>query len=402
MSGGLPWQRAAQGAHLLDDDGRPRPTIFEELTELARLHGAINLGQGFPDADGPQELRDIARGHVADGLNQYAPGRGLPVLRQAVAAHQQRFYGLTPDPDDEVLVTTGATEAIAACILGLVSPGDEVVTLEPFYDSYGALLSMAGAVHKTIPLRWPDFQPRAEDIAAAITPGTRMVFLNTPHNPTGTVLATEALALIASAAERAGAVIVSDEVYEHLVFDGSHVPVATLPGAWDRTLTIGSAGETFSLTGWKVGWITGPRDLVAAVRTVKQFLSYSSGGPFQAAVAHGLGYPDAFFAAVASDLASKRELLASALTDVGFRVNAPAAGYFLMADAADLGVDDAVALARELPSTTGVAAVPVGVFALPGNAGSYASLLRFAFCKHRDVLTAAGRALSEHGVLRAT
>ncbi|MGJ9402590.1 aminotransferase class I/II-fold pyridoxal phosphate-dependent enzyme [Arthrobacter sp. KK5.5] len=395
-----PWERAAIGANLMGGDGRPRATIFEELTELAQRHGAINLGQGFPDSDGPAELLEIAQRGIASGLNQYAPGRGLPVLREAIAAHQDRFYGLDVDPDTEVLVTTGATEGIAACILGLVGPGDVVVTLEPFYDSYGALLGMAGAIHRTIPLLWPDFQPRPEDIAAAIGPDTRMVFLNTPHNPTGTVLGADALRLIVEAAERVGAVIVSDEVYEHLAFGATHVPVASIPGARGRTLTIGSAGKTFSLTGWKVGWITGPRELVAAVRTVKQFLSYSSGGPFQAAIAHGLGYERSYFDGVAAELGAKKRLLADALTEAGYRVNTPEAGYFLIADASPLGVGDAVPLARALPQQCGVAAIPVGAFVLPGHVAPYGSMLRFAFCKRREVLSAAASALKDWGSRR--
>ncbi|GAA3693264.1 aminotransferase class I/II-fold pyridoxal phosphate-dependent enzyme [Zhihengliuella alba] len=374
------------------------PTVFEELTALANRHSAINLGQGFPDSDGPGELRAVAQEAIGlgideGGLNQYAPGTGLPEFRVAVSEHHRRFYGRELDPESEVLATTGATEGIAAAILALVSPGDRVVTLSPFYDSYAAMIGLAGGSHATIPLRWPDFQPRVEDIAAAIAPGTRLVVVNTPHNPTGSVVATEALEAIVRRCREVGARILSDEVYEHLVFEGAHVPVASLPGAGAITLTAGSAGKSFSLTGWKVGWLTGPPELITAARAVKQFLTYSSGGPFQRAVARGLGFDRQFFLAGAARLQEQSRCLGDALTSIGFEVNRPAAGYFLIADARPLGVADARELAYRLPESLGVAAIPVTAFVHPGAREDYASLLRFAFCKRPDVLAEAAERL---------
>ncbi|MBG6083529.1 aminotransferase class I/II-fold pyridoxal phosphate-dependent enzyme [Zhihengliuella flava] len=396
----LPWQGAARGAHLLDPSGAVRPTVFEELTGLAQVHDAINLGQGFPDTDGPEELRRIAADAVVrdlsdGGLNQYAPGAGLPSLRQAVADHQHRWYGQRLDPAHNVLVTTGATEGIAASLLAVVSAGDRVVTFSPYYDSYAAMLGLVGAEHASIPLRWPDFQPTPEDIAAAITPETRAVLLNTPHNPTGTVFSRETLQQIVDAAAAADAIIISDEVYEHLVFEAEHVPVASVPGAAERTLTLGSAGKSFSLTGWKVGWVTGPAELITGVRAVKQFMSYSSGGPFQAAIATGLGYDDDYFRAGATRLAAGRDILADALRGVGLAVNRPAAGYFLIADAAPLGVHDARELAYRMTSDLGVAAIPVSAFVDPQEVSEYRSQLRFAFCKRPDVLAAAAARLAD-------
>ena len=391
-SGTAPWTRAALGANLLGSDGRLGITIFEEVTALAQEHGAINLGQGFPDEDGPQEILDAARSAIADGANQYAPGQGLPVLRSAIAAHQERFYGLTVDPQTEVIVSTGATESIAATILAFAGPGDEVLTFEPFYDSYGAVIGLSGATHTTAPLRAPDFQPDAASLEAAFSERTRIVVVNNPHNPTGSVFTRAALELIVRLAERHGAIIVTDEVYEHLTFGVPHIPVATLPGAADRTLTISSAGKTFSVTGWKVGWLSGPAELVAQVRTVKTFLTYTSGTPFQGAVALGLGLPDAFFTSAAATLRRKRDLLGEGLRAAGFDVFEPEGTFFTTVDAAPLGVEDATDLARRLPSLIGVAAIPVAMFCHEEGAERTRSLLRFAFCKRFDVI--------EEGALR--
>jgi len=393
-----PWRRAAAGANLLGADGVSKPTVFEELTALANRHGAINLGQGFPDTDGPEHLKEIAAASIRagfddGGLNQYAPGLGLPALRAAIAEHQRRFYGHELDPARNILVTTGATEGIAAAILALVSPGERVVTLSPFYDSYAAMIGLAGAEHVTVPLTWPDFVPDDADLDAAITAGTRLVVLNTPHNPTGTALSRATLERIVARAGEVGALILSDEVYEHLVFDGPHLPVASIPGAAERTLTLGSAGKTFSLTGWKVGWVTGPAELVTAVRSVKQFLTYSSGGPFQAAVAEGLRYDDSFFRTQAARLRAGRDVLVAALRAAGLAVSTPAAGYFAIADVAPLGFDDAAALAYRLPAELGVGAIPVSAFVRPHEAERYRSLLRFAFCKREPVLNEAAARL---------
>ncbi|THJ64986.1 aminotransferase class I/II-fold pyridoxal phosphate-dependent enzyme [Arthrobacter echini] len=381
-----PWARTALGANLLGDDGRLGLTIFEEVTALAQKHSAINLGQGFPDEDGPREILDAARAAIASGANQYAPGQGLAVLRDAVAAHQRRFYDLEVDPRTEVIVTTGATEAIAASVLAFAGPGDEVLTFEPFYDSYGATIGLSGATHTTAPLQAPDFQPDAETLEAAFSERTRLVIVNNPHNPTGSVISRESLELIVRLAERYGALIVTDEVYEHLVFEAQHIPVATLPGAKERTLTISSAGKTFSVTGWKVGWLSGPAELVSQIRTVKTFLTYTSGTPFQGAVALGLGLPDEFFTVAAATLRRKRDLLGEGLRAAGFEVFTPKGTFFTVADAAPLGFDDATDLARRLPGLIGVAAIPVAVFCHDDGAERTRSLLRFAFCKQFDVI----------------
>lgn len=380
------------GANLLSPAGDLGVTIFEEMTILAVSTGAINLGQGFPDEDGPVEIKDAAQAAIAAGANQYAPGKGVAALREAVSAHQQRFYGLDPDPDNEVLVTTGATEAIAAALLAFVQPGDEVLTFEPFYDSYGAIIGMSGAKHVTAPLLAPDFLPDLETLEEAFSSRTKIVLLNNPHNPTGAVFPQSVLARIVELAVKYDAVILSDEVYEHLTFGVPHIPVTTLPGAAERTITISSAGKTFSFTGWKIGWLTGPAHLVAAVRTVKQFLTYSSGTPFQGAIAVGLGLPDAFYQGIANTLRQKRDILAEGLRAAGFGVFNPSGTYFINVDTAPLGIRDSVDLARRLPGLVGVAAIPVPVFCHPEGAERTRSLLRFAFCKKIHVLEeAAGR-----------
>lgn len=395
-----PWQRTALGANLLSPGGGLGVTIFEEMTTLAAKTGAINLGQGFPDEDGPLEIREAARAAIAAGANQYAPGKGLPELREAVAVHQERFYGLTPDPETEVIVTTGATEGIAAALLAFCRPGDEVLTLEPFYDSYGAVIGLSGATHVTAPLLAPDFMPDMAALEAAFSERTRVVLLNNPHNPTGAVFPRHVLQRVVDLAEKHGSIIVSDEVYEHLTFGATHIPVATLPGAAARTLTISSAGKTFSLTGWKIGWLSGPAELVAAVRTVKQFLTYSSGTPFQAAIAAGLALPDAFYDGVAATLARKRDILGQGLRAAGFDVFSPQGTYFINVDTAPLGISDAVDLARRLPALVGVAAIPVPVFCHEDGARRTRSLLRFAFCKKVEVLEeAAGRLAALGGKL---
>jgi N-succinyldiaminopimelate aminotransferase len=390
-----PWQRAATGANLLSPGGELGVTIFEEMTTLAVSTGSINLGQGFPDEDGPAEIKAAAQAAIASGANQYAPGKGVPALREAIAAHQSRFYGLNPDPETEVLVTTGATEAIAATLLAFIQPGDEVLTFEPFYDSYGAIIGMAGAKHVTAPLLAPDFMPDLTALENAFSSRTKMVLLNNPHNPTGAVFPEHVLARIVELAAKYQAIIVSDEVYEHLTFGVAHIPITSLPGAAERTITISSAGKTFSFTGWKIGWLTGPANLVAAVRTVKQFLTYSSGTPFQSAIAVGLALPDEFYTGIASALRHKRDILADGLRAAGFGVYNPSGTYFINVDTAPLGIRDSVDLARRLPELVGVAAIPVPVFCHPEGAERTRSLLRFAFCKKTEVLEeAAGRLAS--------
>ncbi|AZZ54611.1 aminotransferase class I/II-fold pyridoxal phosphate-dependent enzyme [Rathayibacter iranicus] len=380
------WSRAAAGAGLLGPSGEVATTVFSEMSALAQRTGAVNLGQGFPDEDGPREVLEAAQAAIASGVNQYPPGPGFPVLREAIATHQRRFYGLELDPDGDVLVTTGATEALAATLLALLEPGDEVVTFTPHYDAYGALIALAGGVHRTVRLRGPSFTVDHDELAAAVTDRTRIILVNDPHNPTGAVLSADTRHEIVRLAERHDAVIVTDEVYEHLRFDTPHVPLATLPGAFERTLSISSAGKTFSTTGWKIGWIGGPRELVTAVLAVKQFLTYVSGAPFQGAVALGLRMPDSFFTGIAATLAQKRDLLSAGLAAAGFGVAPSSSGYFVVADAAPLGFADGVALCRELPRLAGVVAVPVSAFCRPEDAAPYRSLVRFAFCKRFEVL----------------
>ncbi len=389
-----PWQRTAAGANLLGPAGQLGVTIFEEMTSLAVQTGAINLGQGFPDEDGPAEIKALAMAAIEAGANQYAPGKGILELREAVAAHQERFYGLSPDPQTEVIVTTGATEAIAAALLAFVGPGDEVLTFEPFYDSYGAVIGLSGATHTTAPLVAPDFFPDLAALEAAFSGRTRVVLLNNPHNPTGAVFPRGILQRVVELARKHDCLIITDEVYEHLTFGATHIPVSSLPGAADRTITISSAGKTFSFTGWKVGWLTGPGHLVAAVRTVKQFLTYSSGTPFQAAIAAGLGLPDEFYDGISATLQMKRDILSDGLRAAGFGVFTPQGTYFVNVDTAPLGIADSVDLARRLPALVGVAAIPVPVFCHPEGAERTRSLLRFAFCKRVEVLEEAAARLA--------
>ncbi len=375
---------------------RMRPhtsTIFAEMSALALRTGAINLGQGFPDTDGPPSLLADAAANIQGGINQYPPGVGVPELRSAVAEHQRRFYGLDVDPD-AVLVTTGATEAIASAVLALCEPGDEVVTFQPYYDSYAATIALAGAELRAVPLRPPTFGFDPDELRAAFSHRTRIVLVNTPHNPTGTVFDREQLTLIGELAAEHGAVVVTDEVYEHMVFDGrAHVPMATLPGMAERTLTISSAGKTFSVTGWKIGWVHGPGELVAAVRAAKQFLTYVSGAPFQPAIAAALGLPDSFYRGLADDLQRKRDLLSTGLRDAGFTVFDTAGTYFVVTDVSALGVDGGAEFCWSLPERIGVAAVPVSVFCADPELGR--SLVRFAFCKRDDVLKEAVSRLAE-------
>jgi N-succinyldiaminopimelate aminotransferase len=384
------WQRTARGAMLLGGNGQLRPSIFAEMSALAVSTGAINLGQGFPDEDGPPEVLEAAQKAIRDGVNQYPPGRGMPVLLEAIAEHQHRFYDLQFDPGTEVLVTAGATEALAATILALTSEGDEIVTFEPFYDAYAAVIALSGARHVTVPLRAPDFQPDLDDLRAAITNHTRLIIVNDPHNPTGSVLPRETLELIVELATEHRALIVTDEVYEHLTFGFPHIPIATLPGARERTISISSGGKSFNTTGWKVGWITAPAELLNAILAVKQFLTYVNGAPFQPAIAVGLGLPDAYFRHAAGVLQGKRDLLAAGLERVGFRVTHPQGGYFALADAAPLGFPDAAALCRKLPALAGVVAVPVSAFVHDEHASDYASLVRFAYCKKMESIERAG------------
>ena len=393
LSGG--WRRAARGAGLLADDGTVSASIFAEMSALAAATGAINLGQGFPDEDGPPAVLEAARQAISDGVNQYPPGRGLPLLREAIARHQQRFYGIELDPEREVLVTAGATEALAATILALVEPGDEVVTFEPFYDAYGALIALAGARHRTVALRAPDYQPDPDDLRAVMNDATRLIIVNDPHNPTGAVFSTDTRRLIVELAHRHNALIVTDEVYEHLIFEAAHQPLSTLLGAWERTVTVSSGGKTFNTTGWKVGWLSGPAELVTAILAVKQFLTYVNGAPFQPAMAVGLDLPDEYFRAAAAGLRRKRDVLSAGLVQAGFTVSSPQGGYFLIADASGLGYADGAEFCRALPALAGIVAIPLTAFCTPERRFEYAPFVRFAFCKTEPLLERAAAALAD-------
>lgn len=362
-------------------------TIFAEMTELAVRHDAVNLGQGFPDFDGPAGMLEVARQSIADGLNQYPPGRGMPVLRRAIADDRERRYGIRYDPDSQVLVTVGATEAISAALLGLVEPGQEVVLIEPYYDSYAAAVALAGARRRTARLvaDGAGFALDLDSLRAAITAETRMLVVNTPHNPTGAVLGREDLAAIAEIACEHDLLVLTDEVYEHLVYDGAeYVSLSTLPGMFERTVVVSSAAKTFSVTGWKTGWALGPANLIDGVLAAKQFLTFVAGGPFQPAVAHALNNELGWVAEQRAALSDKRLRLSAALAETGFGVKASGGGYFVCADITPLGASDGLAFCRELPKRLGVAAVPVSVFA--DDRASWDHLIRFTFCKRDETL----------------
>jgi N-succinyldiaminopimelate aminotransferase len=370
-------------------------SIFGVMSARAVATNSINLGQGFPDVDGPQIIAQAAADAVLTGQgNQYPPAIGIPELRQAVARHQKRYYGLDYDPDAEVLITAGATEAIAAALLALLEPGDEVIAFEPYYDSYVANIAMAGAVRVPLTLRAPGFRPNLAELESLITSKTRLLMLNSPHNPTGLVLnraETEAIARIAIDNDL---LVIADEAYEHLTFDKQHIPFATMDGMRGRVVSIGSAGKTFSFTGWKVGWATGTPDLISAVRTTKQFLTYVSGGPFQYAVAQALDtLPESYYADMAADLKAKRDLMAEGLRDIGFAVYEPDGTYFITADIAPLGETDAMDFCATLPDRAGVVAIPSAVF-YDDHPEEGRTLVRFAFCKRPELLKEALTRLS--------
>ena len=388
---------AARSANPLVRRLRPdTTTIFAEMSALAVATGSINLGQGFPDTDGPASVLAAARQAIADGVNQYPPGPGIAELRQAIAErrladHDQRF-----DPDGEVLVTVGATEALAAAVLGLCEPGDEVLMLEPHYDSYPPIVAMAGGTHRSVPLR-PDGSGRfaldVRELADAVGPRTRLLLLNSPHNPTGTVLSRDELAGIAEVAVARDLIVITDEVYEYLVFDGvRHLPLGTFPGMAERTVTISSAGKTFNTTGWKIGWACGPAPLIAAVRAAKQFLTYVGGAPFQPAIAHGLRTEMPWVAGLRDSLQGKRDRLCAGLSGAGFGVYRPQGTYFVMADIRPLGSDDGMQFCLDLPARAGVVAVPDEVFHDDPRDGK--PFVRFAFCKRDEVIDAAVQRLT--------
>lgn len=361
-------------------------TIFAEMSALATSTGAVNLGQGFPDTDGPREVLDGAREAILTGYNQYPPGPGYPVLRHAIAEHQQRFWGLEYDPDSEIFVTTGCTEALAAVLLGLCDTGDEVVVLEPTYDSYQACIALAGAVAKFVTLRPPYYDLDLDALRKAITAKTKLLLINTPHNPTGKVLTRAEMQGIADLALEHDLLVATDEVYEHLVFDGmQHVSLATLPGMRERTLVLSSGGKSFNTTGWKVGWICAPAPLIAAARTAKQFLTYVSSGPFQPAIAAGLRLPDEYFEELAADLQVKRDRICDGLSEAGFTVYKPSGTYFVTVDIRPVRPDgDGMAFCRELPHLCGVVGIPNVVFYENKDEGRH--MVRFAFCKRHEVI----------------
>ncbi|MGB3011551.1 MAG: pyridoxal phosphate-dependent aminotransferase [Mycobacterium sp.] len=377
--------------------------IFAAMSALATEVGAVNLGQGFPDEDGPPAMLEAARRAIAEGVNQYPPGPGIAALREAIAAQRMRRYRMAFDPGSEVLVTVGASEAIAAAVLGLVEPGSEVLLIEPFFDTYSPVIAMAGSRRVSVSLV-PDGRGFALDIDAvrsAITPLTRAIIVNSPHNPTGLVLSDNDLRALAAVAVEADLLVISDEVYEHLVFDGAHhLPIATYPGMAQRTVTISSAAKMFNCTGWKIGWACGPANLIAGVRAAKQYLSYVGGAPFQPAVAYALDHEDGWVESLRQSLQARRDLLAAALADIGFEVHQSTGTFFLCADPRPLGFTDSTAFCAELPHRATVAAIPMSAFCDPesASAGSWNHLVRFAFCKRDATLE---EAIGRLQVLRA-
>ncbi|HET8718517.1 MAG TPA: pyridoxal phosphate-dependent aminotransferase [Nocardioidaceae bacterium] len=361
------------------------PTVFSEMSALAVRTNALNLGQGFPDQDGPSSAVEVAVDALRSGQNQYPPGRGLPVLRQAVAEHQAKHYGIQLDPETEVLATTGATEGIAAALLSVLNPGDEIIVLEPFYDSYPACIQMAGAVRRPVTLRGPDFRLDVDELRAAVTDRTTAMLINSPHNPTGTVLTRHELDAIAQVAVEHDLVVITDEVYEHLVYeDHEHVPLCTLPGMWERTISLSSAGKTFSFTGWKVGWATGPADLVRTVEAAKQWLTFSSGAPLQPAVAHALTHEADYCTALRRELQDKRDLLCTGLATLDVDVRVPEGTYFVTTDVRRYGYRDGMEFCLALPERAGVVAIPTLGFYDDQDEGRH--LVRWAFCKETSVL----------------
>ena len=361
-------------------------TIFTTMTALAERTGAINLGQGFPDEDGPRVVIDAAVDALRGGHNQYAPLPGIPTLRQAIAEHQRRNYGIELDPDTQVQVTFGATEALASALLALVQPGDEVAMLDPSYDSYAAVVRLAGGIPRPIPLEPPGWRVEPEEVAAAVSDRTRVLLVNSPHNPTGRVLEATELDVLADSCRRHDVIALTDEVYEHLTYDGErHVPISTREGMAERTITVSSLGKTHSVTGWKIGWASGPAELIAAVRGVKQFLTFAGGTPLQHAAAAALDHAEGEAHALAQSLSAKRDLLSDGLRAAGFDVLHTEGTYFVTADAAPLGTDDAVALCERLPLEAGVVAIPVSAFTAE-PAERVRTLVRFAFCKRSEVL----------------
>ena len=367
-------------------------SIFAEMSILAAETNAINLGQGFPDTDGPEKVTEVAIQAIRDGRNQYPPDKGIEQLRTAVAEHQRRFYSQIVDPED-VVISTGAAESLSAATLALVSPGDEVVLFEPYFDLYASCISLAGGIRKTVTLREPDYSFDIDELAKQVTSRTRFILLNTPHNPTGKVFSLDEMQEIAQIAIDNDVLVVTDEVYEHMTYDGrEHIPIATLPGMAERTLTVSSAGKSFGLTGWKIGWCHGPTEIAKAVHTVKQNLTFASGAPFQPAIAAALALDDGYFEELAADLCAKRDLISDGLSDIGFEVFPAFGTYYVTADVKPLGYEDGMSFCLDIPKRCGVVAVPTEVFYDHPTAGK--SIVRFAYCKQLDVLNEAIEKLS--------
>jgi N-succinyldiaminopimelate aminotransferase len=374
-------------------------SVFAEMTALAVATGSVNLGQGFPDYGAPTDVIEVACREIASGNNQYPPGIGSADLRSAVAHHQKRFWGLEVDPDSQVLITMGATEAIAGALLGILETGDEVIVFEPLFDTYAGCVALAGTQLAPVTMR-PDVTGRytfdPDELRRAVTPRTRLILLNTPHNPTGTVFTSAELDVIATVARERDLIVVADEVYEHLVFDGArHVPISTLPGMAERTITISSGGKTFNTTGWKIGWATGPAELVHAVRMAKQLFTFAGGTPFQAAIAAGLSLPDDYFTALAADLGRKRDVLVAALDTAGLHPHITEGTYFVMCDVRDRQPDgDGDAFCRRMAHECGVVAIPAGVLYDPRHTDEGRTLVRFAFCKRDETIAEAADRLT--------
>lgn len=391
------YERVGTATGLLGADGSQRSTIFEEMSALARAHDAINLGQGFPDTDGPQAMLEAATEAIARGINQYSTIAGSPALRTAVAEHQQRFYGIELDPDSQVTVCAGASEGLAATIAALVQPGDEVILFEPYYDLYPAAAALAGATIRTVPLVPPTFEPDLEALQAAFTDRTALIVVNDPHNPTGTVFSPQAKEKIVELAQRFNAVILADEVYEHLVYGAPYSPIQALPGASERTLAVSAISKTHSATGWRIGWMTGPAHLIAAVRIVKGYFTHSAAAPLQEAAAVGVSLGDNFYRELKEGYNNQRRVLLDGLAGSPWQVSAPAGTFFAVADVSQVldhkGLETAEQLCLELPQSAGVTLIPLTAFATEHYRPQVKNYVRFAFCKKPEVLAEAARRL---------
>lgn len=388
-----PYERAGAATGLLGADGSQRSTIFEEMSTLAQAHSAINLGQGFPDTDGPQAMLDAATQAIARGVNQYSTIAGTPSLRVAIAEHQHRFYDIELNPDTQVTVCAGASEGLSATVAALVQPGDEVILFEPYYDIYPAAAALAGATIRTVPLIPPTFEPDLEALQAAFSDRTALIVVNDPHNPTGRVFSRETKEKIVELAQQFNAVILADEVYEHLVYGTPYSPIQTLPGAAELTIAVSAISKTHSATGWRVGWLTGPAHLIAAIRIVKGYFTHSAAAPLQKAAAVGVALGDDFYRSVKERYTHQRQVLIEGLAGSPWQVSEPAGTFFAVADVnqvlAKKGFETAEQLCQELPQVAGVALIPLTAFTSKSYGPQVESYVRFAFCKRPEVLAEA-------------